>query len=173
MPAFDITRALFRYEYPLRQMLQRYKYGELLALGNTFGHLLATSVKSLPDLIIPMPLHRQRLRERGFNQSLEIAKIVAKQLQLALDGTACQRTKLSAPQASLPLKKRANNMKGAFHCERPLTGLRVALIDDVMTTGASLNALAKAVKKAGANHVECWVIARTLLANDGGTPISY
>lgn len=121
------------------------------------------SKQDLPDLLIPMPLHPKRLKERGFNQSLEIAKIMSKQLDIELDYAACTRTKYTQPQASLPLKQRANNIKGAFQCARPLTGLRIALIDDVMTTGASLNALAKAVKAKGASHVECWVIARTLL----------
>lgn len=116
-----------------------------------------------PDLLIPMPLHPKRLKERGFNQSLEIAKTISKQLNIKLDYTACIRTKYSQPQASLPLKQRANNIKDAFKCTKPLTGLRIALIDDVMTTGASMNALAKAVKAKGASHVECWVIARTLL----------
>lgn len=121
------------------------------------------SQQALPDLLIPMPLHPKRLRERGFNQSLEIAKIISHELNIELDFTACIRTKYTQPQASLPLKQRANNIKGAFECSKPLTGLQVALIDDVMTTGASLNALAKAVKAKGASHVECWVIARTLL----------
>lgn len=110
-----------------------------------------------------MPLHQKRLAERGFNQSLEVAKIVGKALNISLDYTACLRTKYSPPQASLPLRQRATNIKGAFTCTKSLTGLRIALIDDVMTTGASLNALAKAVKAKGASHVECWVIARTLL----------
>lgn len=169
-PDFDATRALFRYAFPVQPMLQRYKYGELLTLGETFGHLLAgyiaeKQINEKPDLIIPMPLHPQRLQERGFNQSLEMARIVAKNLEVKLDQNICQRIKLSPPQASLPLKQRVKNMKGAFTCTQPLDGVNIAVIDDVMTTGASLNALAKTLKQAGASRVECWVIARTL-AND-------
>jgi len=164
-PDFDITNAAFRYEFPVSELLQHYKYSHQLDLAERFAKLLTQhlSKQALPDLIIPMPLHPKRLKERGFNQSLEIAKIVSKQLNITLDYSACTRTKYSQPQASLPLKQRANNIKGAFKCAKSLTGLRVALIDDVMTTGASLNALAKAVKAKGASHVECWVLARTLL----------
>jgi ComF family protein len=166
-PDFDAARALFRYEYPLDVMLQRYKYSHLLTLADTFGMLITESIKThtLPDVIIPMPLHPKRLAERGFNQSLEIARILAKKLQIKLDATSCERIKLSAPQASLPLKQRVKNMKGAFVCNGRFDGRKVLLIDDVMTTGASLNALAKSVKSAGASHVECWIVARTLPKN--------
>lgn len=164
-PDFDATKSIFHYEYPIGQLVQHYKYGQQLHLGNLFAKLLQhkLSAHKLPDLIIPMPLHPKRLTERGFNQSLEVAKILGKALNIPVDYTTCLRTKYSPPQARLPLKQRATNIKGAFVCTKSLTGLRVALIDDVMTTGASLNALAKAVKTKDASHVECWVIARTLL----------
>ena len=113
-------------------------------------------------LIIPMPLHPQRLKERGFNQSLEIAKVLAKTLKLPLDYKSCERIKFSPPQASLPLKERIKNMKNAFICHSNLTGQHVLLLDDVMTTGASLNELAKTCKKAGALSISCIVVARTL-----------
>ena len=114
-----------------------------------------------PDRIVPMPLHPARLAERGFNQSQEIARLLAHPLQAPIDNTSCKRIKLAPPQASLPLKARIKNMRGAFRCEQPLDGERILLIDDVMTTGASLHALASTVKAAGASHVECWVVART------------
>ena len=165
-PAFDLTRALFRYEYPLDAMLQRYKYTHLLTMANTLGQLMADSFIAgpdaiMPDVIIPMPLHQQRLQERGFNQAVEIAKVISKQLGLTLDTKSCIRVKLAPPQVSLPLKQRVKNMRGAFNCNSSMHGKRVALVDDVMTTGASLNELAKTVKSAGAAHVECWVVART------------
>jgi ComF family protein len=161
-PDFDATQAIFSYQYPLSALMQRYKYGEMLMLGHTFGEILAQQVHTRPDLIIPMPLHPQRLQQRGFNQSLEIAKIVSKKLHIAVDSQTCVRTKFTVPQVSLPPKRRVRNVKNAFACKRALTGLNIVLLDDVMTTGASLNALAASVKKAGANQVECWVIARTL-----------
>lgn len=163
-PAFDSTRCLFQYQFPFSVVLQQYKYGQLLPLARTMGHLLANHVKHLPppDCIIPMPLHPQRIKERSFNQSVEIAKVISKQLLITANLHACKRIKPTPPQANLPYKQRIKNMKGAFECAADLQGKHVVLLDDVMTTGASLNALAKTVKDAGASHVECWVIARTI-----------
>ena len=163
-PAFDRTLALFSYAHPVDALLQRYKYQQRLDLGVTFASLWQERLAghTLPDLIIPMPLHPTRIKERGFNQSLEIARPLARRLQLPLDARACQRIRHTPPQASLPLKSRVKNMRGAFACNRRFDGLRIALIDDVMTTGASLHELAKVIKAAGATEVECWVVARTL-----------
>ena len=164
-PAFDITYGLFAYQYPISTLLQKYKYGKQLDIATTLGKLISKRAPSpsvaLPDVLIPMPLHPRRLQERGFNQAVEIARVVAHELHIPLDVHACKRVKFSASQVTLPLKERVRNMRNAFTCDRPLDNLKVALLDDVMTTGASLNALASAVKKAGASHVECWVIART------------
>lgn len=169
-PAFDSTRVLFRYDYPLDAMLQRYKYQQTLHIAKTFSRLMHARFDSAHrshrfdhfDRIIPMPLHPKRLAERGFNQSLEIAKLLAKALHIALDTASCSRIKFTPPQASLPLKSRVKNMRGAFSCQQDLSGQRIILLDDVMTTGASLHELASTVKSAGASHVECWVVARTL-----------
>ena len=170
-PDFDATISVFLYAYPVDTMMQRYKYGSLLNLGDAFGELLAEKIHiENIDLIIPMPMHRQRLKERGFNQALEIAKVLDKLLcknhKEKLDYKSVERQTLTPPQASLPLKERVKNIKGAFKVNADkldiIQGKRIAIVDDVMTTGASLNELAKTLKKAGASHVECWVIARTL-----------
>lgn len=170
-PDFDATRAIFLYAFPIDTMIQRYKYGGTLSLSHTFGQLMYDKIGSTKrtlniDLIIPMPMHPVRLKERGFNQALEIAKILDQSFKShstsKLDYKSVQRQTLTPPQASLPLKERVKNIKGAFKVSKDLTGKRIAIVDDVMTTGASLNELAKTLKKAGAAHVECWVIARTL-----------
>ncbi len=109
-----------------------------------------------------MPMHATRLKERGFNQALEVARLLSQQLTIKLDHSSCQRTRYTPPQASLPLKERIKNIRGVFECQQQLNGLSIAIVDDVMTTGASLNELARTLKQAGAAHVECWVIARTL-----------
>ena len=163
-PDFDITRAVFIYAFPIDAMMQHYKYGDALHISRTFGQLLAEKVNiNSIDLIIPMPMHPARLKERGFNQALEIAKVFGKG---KLDYKSVIRQKLTPPQASLPFKARVKNIKGAFKVNsdrlNQIQGKRVAIVDDVMTTGASLNELAKTLKKAGASHVECWVVARTL-----------
>ncbi|HPX88257.1 MAG TPA: ComF family protein [Methylophilaceae bacterium] len=162
-PDFDATHAALRYEFPLDALMQQYKYGSALQTAHLFAQLISTHhTMQHVDVIIPMPLHPQRLKERGFNQSLEIAKLLAKQFHVPLDFTSCTRTKYTPPQASLPLKERTKNIKGVFACSVNLAGKRIAIVDDVMTTGASLNELAKTLKKAGAAHVECWIVARTL-----------
>jgi ComF family protein len=161
-PYFDETKALFSYDFPINAVIQQYKYQHQLSLAHTFAALMLKHFKLKDtDLIIPMPLHPKRLKERGFNQSLEIAKLLSTSLNIP-SRHVCERIKFSPPQASLPIKDRVNNMKDAFICNEDLTGQNIILIDDVMTTGASLNALAKAVKAKGASHVECWLIARTL-----------
>lgn len=168
LPSFDATTALLTYDYPADGLLQHYKYKETLHLANTFATLFVdkklsnNAANSKVDTIIPMPMHPARLKERGFNQALEIARLISNHMQIRLDYQSCQRTKYTPPQASLPLKERIKNIKGAFSCQQRLHGLNIAIVDDVMTTGASLNELAKTLKQAGAAHVECWVIARTL-----------
>lgn len=166
-PSFDATHALFSYDYPLDRLLQHYKYNESLHLADTFAdlfikNLLDTGPATHTDLIMPMPMHHTRLQQRGFNQALEIARLISSRRQIKLDFTSCRRTRLTPPQASLPLKERIKNIRGVFECNKDLQGINIALVDDVMTTGASLNELAKTLKQAGAAHVECWVIARTL-----------
>ncbi len=166
-PDFDATHSVFLYQYPIDKMMQRYKYGNTLNFSHTFGQLLTEkSPFEAVDLIIPMPMHPTRLKERGFNQALEITKILTKNCKEKLDYKSIERQTLTPPQASLPLKERVKNIKGAFKVNAEiidkLAGKRIAIVDDVMTTGASLNELAKTLKKAGASHVECWVIARTM-----------
>lgn len=165
-PAFDRTIAALCYGYPLDCLIQQYKYGQQLALARTFAALLtrhSALLNARPDVLMAMPLHPQRLQERGFNQSNEIAKHLSRDLNIPLLGHVCHRIKLSPPQATLPYKQRRDNMQGAFACSSRLDGLHIALVDDVMTTGASFEALAKTVKKAGAREVSCWALARTLI----------
>jgi ComF family protein len=163
-PAFDATRALLAYQFPVNAVLQRYKYSGFLAVAHLMGELFARKLEGhhLPDLILPMPLHPSRLKERGFNQAVEIGRILAARLGVPLEARLAKRTRATPPQANLAFKERHRNVRGVFACEPLLAGKRVALLDDVMTTGASLHALAKAAKQAGAERVECWVVARTL-----------
>jgi ComF family protein len=161
-PFFDHTRALFAYAYPIDALLQAFKYQHQLHLGHLFAQVSLKQFHPMGiDSIVAMPMHPARLQHRGFNQSLELAKSIAKHWQLPLATPHCQRIKNTPPQASLPLKDRVKNIKGAFRCDDYFEGKRVAVIDDVMTSGASLNELAKTLKHAGAIEVHCWIIART------------
>lgn len=161
-PYFDSTQALFEYTYPVDALLQAFKYQHTLHLARLFA---AMSLKQLVindiDCILPMPMHPARLQQRGFNQSLELAKRIGNLLHKPLATHHCQRIKNTPPQASLPLKARVQNIKNAFSCDDYFVGKHVAIVDDVMTSGASLNELAKTLKAAGAASVCCWVMART------------
>lgn len=163
-PAFDATLAALDYTFPVDKLIQAYKYHQQLALARLFGTLLrqAVSLRTRPDVILPMPLHPARLRERGFNQALEIAKVIAKDLRLPLATHLAQRSINTLSQATLAWDARKKNMRGAFVCDRNLEGMHIALVDDVMTSGATLHALAKTLKRAGASHIDVWVVARAL-----------
>jgi ComF family protein len=162
-PQFEHCEAVYRYGFPLDVLIQHCKYGGAQELTDLFAEALAQRLADLPrpDLIVPMPLHTTRLRERGFNQALEIARRLAQRLDLPTRH-ACRRVRDTPPQAGLDLKARKRNLRGAFACDEDLTGKRIALLDDVMTSGSSLNELAKAARRAGAVEISAWVVARTL-----------
>ncbi len=161
-PHFARTVAPYAYAFPLDQLVQAFKYGTRLQLAHSLAAKLAECVQVLPDCIAPMPLHPLRLRERGFNQSLLLARHLGNSLNIPLLPDACQRVRNTAPQSTLPWKERGKNMRNAFACSPAVAGKHVAVVDDVMTTGASLNELALALRHAGALEVSTWVIARTL-----------
>ena len=164
-PALDRVEAAAAYAFPVDGLVQTLKYRHHLAAATVLGHLLAAAVKESPrpDLILPVPLGTQRLRERGFNQSLEIARVAGRVLGLPVEAHVFRRVRDTPPQASLPFDERAKNVRRAFVCDADLAGRRVAVVDDVLTTGASLNECAKALRRAGAAEVIGWVATRTLL----------
>ena len=168
-PLFARTTAVFGYAFPLDKLIQSMKYGEQLALAHAFAEKLICRIdkNSLPDCVIPMPLHPTKLRERGFNQSQLLAAKIARELDLELLPNACRRVRDTLPQSALPWKERKKNVRDAFCCDVDLTGRHVVLVDDVLTTGASLNALAGAVQKCGAAEISAWVVARTLPHSEG------
>jgi len=136
-------------------------------LANLLGDLMAealegrlSNAKHLPDFIIPVPLHASRLRERGYNQALELAKPIAKRFNLPLLSNGCVRNKATLPQSELPAEERFNNIKDGFTVQRNCAAKHVAIVDDVMTTGSTVNVLAKALKEAGVQTVDVWICAR-------------
>ena len=161
-PHFDGTLALWRYEFPCDRLIQALKYRARLALAGYFARSLVSRKFPEVDVIVPMPLHRRRLAERGFNQALEIARGVARRLRKPLEPQGVLRVRDTAPQTGLPYEERAKNVRGAFQCKLDLSGTRVAVVDDVMTTGSTLNEVARVLKLAGAARVENLVIARTV-----------
>jgi len=167
-PAFDHSIAAFSYRFPVNQLIPALKYHSRLAIAQVLGQHLAEAVANCPrpDLLIPMPLHPARIRQRGFNHATEIARVVATSLKLQLDFSCCKRVRDTPPQVALAYDQRRRNVRGAFECNSTVEGKRIALIDDVMTTGTSLDELAKTLKRAGALEVEAWVVARTLAPGD-------
>lgn len=163
VPQFDATQAVFRYEFPLDRLIQALKYAHRLAGADFLGRALAAlSIPFRPDLILPVPLAPARLAERGFNQALELARPLARRLDVPLEIRRIHRRRDTAPQASLPWKERKQNIRHAFECEIDLTGRTVLVVDDVMTTGATLDELARILKTHGAVRVENFVLARAL-----------
>ena len=160
---FDRVVAAFIYEFPATVLIQELKYHGNLACARPLAAGLASALDAepYPDLIMPMPLARGRLAERGFNQAVEIARRVAAEFDLDIAVDACSRTRESTPQAALPWKQRATNIRNAFTCDFDVEGKSVAVVDDVLTTGATLNELARTLKRRGAREVIGWVAART------------
>jgi len=165
-PAYDATTAALAYRFPADALVQALKFRGELALAPFLGDLVANCISSIDvDYVVPVPLSPQRLRSRGYNQALEIAREVLRRIAPAtavrLAPELCGRNRDTAAQMDLPLAERARNVRGAFHCPRLLAGARVAVLDDVMTTGATLEEMAAALKRAGAARVVNWVVART------------
>ena len=161
-PRFDAVEAAFAYRFPVDALILAFKYGGRLALARGLGELLARVATRDVDAIVPMPLARARLAERGFNQALEIARVVAMLTGVPLLRDACRKVADTPPQAALPWRERAKNVRRAFVCDTDLEGRRIAVVDDVLTTGATLNELARVLRRAGAVEVVGWVVARTL-----------
>ena len=109
---------------------------------------------------MPVPLHPSRLRERGYNQSLELARPAARLLNVPIDFRSARRIRSTQAQTNLPSKQRQSNVRGAFRTQQKLAGLHVAIVDDVMTTGHTVNALAECLREAKADTIDVWVIAR-------------
>ena len=162
-PAFDATLALWRYEFPAERLVHALKFQARLALAAFFGAALAERfAPGAADLIVPLPLHRLRLAERGFNQAVEIARHMGQATRTPVALRATVRTRATLPQAELPHEQRLRNVRDAFRCDMDLRGMRVAVVDDVMTTGATLAEFARVLKRAGAVWVENRVVTRTL-----------
>ena len=163
-PRYDATVAALAYGFPADTLVHALKFRGELALAPLLAGMLrdGASRGERIDRVLPVPLSRPRLRERGYNQAAEIARFLARAAGAPLELAACERARDTPQQADLPWAERARNVRGAFRCARSLAGETIAVVDDVMTTGATLDELAGALKAAGASRVVNWVVARTL-----------
>jgi len=162
-PHYDATLAALAYRFPADVLVHALKFRSELALAPFFAALLSQKLPAdgRVDFILPVPLSAGRLRERGYNQALEIGRGIARAGNARLAPELCERRRDTPAQAALPLAERAKNVRDAFHCPRLLGGANVAVLDDVMTTGATLDEIAATLKRAGAARVVNWVVART------------
>lgn len=167
-PPFDETIACYQYTHPLDYLVTQLKFQEKLYMASLLAKLMLPKVqahyqtKNLPECIIPMPLHAARLKERGFNQAVEIAKPIAKALKVPLAIYACQRIKATAPQSETPAKLRAKNVSQAFMIQPNWSAAaHVAVVDDVMTTGHTMSALCHSLRQSGVQTIDVWCVART------------
>ncbi len=162
-PSFDETYAPFLYQSQISYLIRQLKFANSYKNARLLGMLLATHISQtaqLPDCLLPVPLHPRRYRERGFNQSIEIARHLSRQLDIPLDLHSCIRSRDTGHQTSLPAKQRRKNMRRAFLLNKPIAAQHVAIIDDVMTTGATASALASVLKQGGVSRVDVWVCGR-------------
>jgi len=168
LPFLIRTFALFYYQTPIKQLMLSLKFNNCLVNAKILGELLANYLynqyqnQDKPEMIIPVPLHPSRLRERGYNQALELARPIAKKLKIPIDKSSAKRTKNTIAQALLPAKKRAQNIKQAFDVnEAKIRHYKhVAVIDDVITTGNTATELCKILYQNGVNKIDVWCTAK-------------
>lgn len=160
-PPWARVIAPLAWRFPVDALVTRFKYHGALHFGALLGRLLRDACAGRPaDAVLPVPLHPARLAERGFNQAAELARPVARGLQIPVLHGAARRARATRPQASLPEDERRRNLAGAFSAGPEVSGRRLAIVDDVFTTGATARAMAEALLAAGATRVEVWVVAR-------------
>jgi ComF family protein len=168
-PPWDFATSALVYEFPVSQMVCRFKFGRSLACGRVLSRELIRAVRKrsacLPDCILPVPLHRLRLFSRAFNQAEVLAREAGKALDIPVYGSILRRRRRTRAHSGLDAASRKKNIRGAFACSIPAGKQaffkHVALVDDVMTTGATLAECSRTLKKAGAESVSVWIAART------------
>lgn len=167
-PPFTLARTAFVYEDPLPMLVGGAKFRGRLNLARLLGQCLARALApacaedDLPGLIVPVPLHPARLRERGYNQAVEVARPVGRALGIAVEPRCCVRALATPPQAGLDRAQRRRNLRGAFEVVRPPVARHVAILDDVVTTGSTAAELARTLLRAGVERVDLWAVARTV-----------
>ncbi len=170
-PAFAQVVCPLLYRFPIDSLIPAFKYHDQLIYGRLMARLLAEAVlyhysendMSFPDKLLPMPLHRARQAKRGFNQALELARPIAAQLQIPLCHRSLLRVRHTQAQQGLSAEDRRRNLEGAFMStpSSAIQGLHLALVDDVVTTGATADAASRVLIEAGAASVSIWCLART------------
>ncbi len=169
-PAYERVEALWHYGFPVDALITRFKHNSQWPLGRLLAHLQGNGLQHRfaeglprPDRLLPVPLARRRLRQRGFNQAGMLARWLSAQLDIPCDEHLLQRSRETPAQQALDARARQRNLRQAFRLGRAeaLDGLHLALVDDVLTTGATAQALASLLRQAGARRVDVYCLART------------
>lgn len=164
LPAFDKALSPFLYQAPIDKLVTRFKFhadhssGQILA--RLLGQYIQENIQHQPQCLIPVPLHSSRLRQRGFNQAQEICRVLARQFELPIEHNLCQRQRKTSSQSGLNEKQRRQNIRGAFSVAGIVPYKHIAIVDDVMTTGNTVNELARVLRKAGAETIQVWSVCR-------------
>ena len=165
-PAFDSSISLFSYRVDAIKLIHQLKFNGKLANARLLGGMLATAVNAKttdrPDSIVPVPLFWKRMRQRGFNQSLELARVVGRVCDISVNSRSLVRVRDTPSQTGLNKTQRHQNIRGAFELRDAFDAEHVALVDDVVTTTATVNELARLLKTAGVRRVDVWSIARAV-----------
>lgn len=168
-PAFEHCLTAFRYTHAVPMLIRGAKFHRRLNAARLLGQCLADRVHDAgleaPDLLIPVPIHRARLRERGYNQSHEIARVLGREFGVPIDVSSCARVLATSAQTGLDEHARQCNVRGAFVTTGIFRQARLAIVDDVVTTGSTVNELAQVLLRAGAARVDVWAVARTSWKN--------
>lgn len=163
-PAFDSCFSGCMYRYPVDQMIKRLKYQARLDLAHALSRplleTLGRDMEVVPDCLVPTPMHGKRLRSRGYNQAREVANVLSQRLSLPVDDQLLRRHKLTAYQYELRPEQRKNNVMDAFSLIKTMRYKNIAVVDDILTTGATADELARLLKHHGAQHVQVWCLAR-------------
>lgn len=166
-PVFDTCFTPFVYAQPVDRLIAQFKHQHRLIVGHILSELTADAWLAhdcnLPDLLVPVPLHKDRRRSRGFNQAEEIAKVLSRRAGIPLDNQSCTRVIATPDQKALTATERQKNLRQAFRLNKTLKGASVGIVDDVVTTAATVTEIARLIRAAGADRITIIALARTSL----------
>ncbi len=167
---YDRVYSPYIYSEEMRYLIKKMKYQKKIHFAHTLSKLFIQKANTindfqLPQALLPMPMHKRRLRQRGFNQALELSRTLASHYQLPLNYSYLLRDKYTELQAGMNAIERKKNVQNAFHLKGSMHYDHIALVDDVMTTGSTVNEAAKALKQSGIKKVDIWIIARAGFEN--------
>ncbi len=165
VPPFDKIHAPYLFQPPIDTLVTRFKFGRQLPCGALLAELLARHIEEIraepPQALLPVPLHRSRLHERGFNQAMELARPLSKRFEIPILHSHARRDRATRQQARLHRRERLKNLRDCFSLVQTVQYEHLAIIDDVVTTGSTVRELAKLLKKHGVKRVDVWAVART------------